>query len=106
MKSISLQKANSKNGKYMCKLDTIINTSERVCHSTAVAERGKSMEQIVYMTNILFSLAKCLQRPLDKTIENIEEKHLFPILDKAYKYRNKKNSNMVLKELADSILPA
>lgn len=41
----------------MCKLDTIINTSELVCHSTAVAERGKSMEQIEYMTNILFALA-------------------------------------------------
>lgn len=65
----------------MCKLDTIINTSEQVCHSKAVAERGKSMEQIEYMTNILFALAKYLRKPLDKTIENLEEKHLFPILD-------------------------
>mgnify|MGYP007076704312 CR=1 FL=1 len=28
-----------------------------------------------------------------------------PILDKAYKYRNRKNSGAVLKELADNMLP-
>lgn len=28
-----------------------------------------------------------------------------PILDKAYKYRNRKNSDAVLKELADNMLP-
>lgn len=89
----------------MCNLDTLIITSEQVCHYTATAERGKSMEQIEYMTNILFALAKYLRKPLDKTIESIEEKHLFPILDKAYKYRNRKNSSVVLNELADNILP-
>lgn len=89
----------------MCKLDTIINTSERVCHSTAVAEHGKSMEQIEYMTNILFALAKYLRKPLDKTIESLDENHLFPILGKAYQYRNRKNSGAVLKELADNMLP-
>ena len=43
------------------------------------------MEQIEYMTNILFDLAKRLQKPLDKTLECIEKSHLLPILDKAYR---------------------
>lgn len=56
----------------MCKLDTIINTTVRDFHPSTVIKRGKSMEQIEYMTNILFDLAKRLQKPLDKTLECIK----------------------------------
>ncbi len=77
----------------MCKLDTIINTTVRDFHPSTVIKRGKSMEQIEYMTNILFALAKRLQRPLDKTLESIEKSHLLPILDKAYLCRKQKSSN-------------
>lgn len=44
----------------MCKLDTIINTTVQDFHPSNVIKRGKSMEQIEYMTNILFDLAKHL----------------------------------------------
>ena len=76
----------------MCKLDTIINTTVRDFHPSTVIKRGKSMEQIEYMTNILFDLAKRLQKPLDKTLECIEKSHLLPILNKAYRIRKENNA--------------
>lgn len=88
----------------MCKLDTVIRTTEQGYSPTNVIKRGKSIEQIEYMTNILFALAKRLQKPLDKTLESLEERDLFPILDKAYQNRNIKSSSAVLKELKDNIL--
>ena len=88
----------------MCKLDTIIKTTEQGYNPVNVVKRGKSMEQIEYMTNILFALAKRLQKPLDKTLECLEKMNLFPILDNAYHSRNKKSSSAVLKELTDNIL--
>lgn len=88
----------------MCKLDTIINTTVRDFHPLTVIKRGKSMEQIEYMTNILFDLAKRLQKPLDKTLECIEKKHLLPILNKAYRIRKEKSSNEIVNELTEKIL--
>ena len=85
----------------MCKLDTIINTTVRDFHPSTVIKRGKSMEQIEYMTNILFDLAKRLQKPLDKTLE---KSHLLPILDKAYRIRKEKSSNEIVNELTEKIL--
>ena len=88
----------------MCKLDTIINTTVHDFHPSTVIKRGKSMEQIEYMTNILFALAKRLQRPLDKTLECIEKSHLLPILDKAYHCRKQKSSNDIENELTEKLL--
>ena len=87
----------------MCKLDTIINTTVRDFHPSTVIKRGKSMEQIEYMTNILFDLAKRLQKPLDKTLECIEKSHLLPILNKAYRIRKEKSSNEVVNELTEKM---
>ena len=56
------------------------------------------------MTNILFALAKRLQRPLDKTLESIEKNHLLPILDKAYLCRKQKTSNDIVNELTEKLL--
>lgn len=88
----------------MCKLDTIINTTAQDFHPTTVIKRGKSMEQIEYMTNILFALAKHLQKPLDKTLECIENSKLLPILDKAYRFRKEKSSNDIVNEMTEKIL--
>jgi len=88
----------------MCKLDTIINTTVQDFRPSTVIKRGKSMEQIEYMTNILFDLAKRLQKPLDKTLECIEKSHLLPILDKAYRIRKEKSSNEIVNELTEKIL--
>ena len=87
----------------MCKLDMIINTTVQDFHPTTVIKRGKSKEQIEYMTNILFALAKRLQKPLDKTLESIEKSHL-PILDKAYLCRKQKSSNDIVNELIEKLL--
>ena len=87
----------------MCKLDTIINTTVRDLHPSTVIKRGKSMEQIEYMTNILFDLAKRLQKPLDKTLECIEKSHLLPILNKAYRIRKEKSSNEIVNELTEKM---
>lgn len=88
----------------MCKLDTIINTTVQDFHPSNVIKRGKSMEQIEYMTNILFDLAKHLQKPLDKTLECIEKCHLLPILNNAYRIRKEKSSKEIVNELAEKIL--
>ena len=87
----------------MYKLDTIINTTVRDFHPSTVIKRGKSMEQIEYMTNILFDLAKRLQKPLDKTLECIEKSHLLPILNKAYRIRKEKSSNEIVNELTEKM---
>ena len=87
----------------MCKLDTIINTTVRDFHPSTVIKRGKSMEQIEYMTIILFDLAKRLQKPLDKTLECIEKSHLLPILNKAYRIRKEKSSNEIVNELTEKM---
>ena len=87
----------------MCKLDTIINTTVRDFHPSTVIKRGKSMEQIEYMKNILFDLAKRLQKPLDKTLECIEKSHLLPILNKAYRIRKEKSSNEIVNELTEKM---
>ena len=88
----------------MCKLDTIIDTRVQDFHPTTVIKRGKSKEQIEYMTNILFALAKRLQKPLDKTLESIEKNHLLPILDKAYLCRKQKSSDDIVNELKEKLL--
>lgn len=88
----------------MCKLDIIINTTIQDFHPSTFIKRGKSMEQIEYMTNILFELAKRLQKPLDKTLECIEKSHLLPILNNAYRIRKEKSSKEIVNELAEKIL--
>ena len=88
----------------MCKLDIIINTTIQDFHPSTVIKRGKSMEQIEYMTNILFELAKRLQKPLDKTLECIEKSYLLPILNNAYRIRKEKSSKEIVNELAEKIL--
>lgn len=67
-------------------------------------KRGKSLEQIEYMTNIIFAVAKRLQQPLDKTLSLIEQKGMISVLERAYTHRGDKTVRNVVDELSNNLL--
>lgn len=88
----------------MCTIDTIIKTSLHPTEPTQTVKRGKSFEQIEYMTNIIFAVAKRLQQPLDKTLDLIMQKGMISVLDGAYKNRKNRTVRSIVDELSNNLL--
>lgn len=88
----------------MCTIDTIIKTSLHPVEPTQTVKRGKSFEQIEYMTNIIFAVAKRLQQPLDKTLDLIMQKGMISVLDGAYKNRKNRTVRSIVDELSNNLL--
>lgn len=87
----------------MCKLDIIIKTTPRKIANVKGAKRGKSLEQIEYMTDILFAVAKRTEEPLDKTLEQIQERGLMTALNNAYRNRKKIKAKQLVEDLHKKI---
>lgn len=88
----------------MCRFDKIANTSVVPCDLNPTLKRGISMSRIEYMTNIVFTLAKKLQQPLDKTMELLDRnKDATRILYNSYRVRNEVGFNAIVHKLYNLI---
>ena len=86
----------------MCKLDDILNTEIKTYESLPTAQRGIGTDRVRFNTDVMFSVAKSLEMPLDKTAELMRRKNMFKRLGKAYVRRNA----VSMKVLSDEIIRA
>jgi energy-converting hydrogenase A subunit M len=96
----------SKTDKIMCKIEDILNTEYRVCNEQPTAQKGMTTERVRFNTDIVFSIAKKLEMPLDKTADLMRRKGAFKRLGKAFTRRKTVSVKTITDEIAQSLLEA
>lgn len=84
----------------MCKLNDILNTEVRIYDGGPSATNGISMERVRFNTDVMFSLAKRLEMPLDATADLLRRHDGFRRLHRSYGRRHEASASDIAKELS------
>lgn len=84
----------------MCKLNDILNTEIRSYDVAPSATNGMSMERVRFNTDVMFSLAKRLEMPLDATADLLRRHNGFHRLQRSYGRRHAVSASDIAKELS------
>ena len=84
----------------MRNLDTILNTEVKASNVVPSSKHGMTKERIRFNTDVMFSVAKQMKMPLDKTAELMQEKNAFKQLANSYSQRHNTSDNKIAKEIS------
>jgi len=87
----------------MCSLNDILKTDIRTYNDAPTAKQGISAERIRFNTDVMFSVAKRMELPLDKTADLMRQKGAFGILNKAYSRRKRCSVSDIAREISQSL---
>lgn len=84
----------------MCKLEAILNTEVKTRKVVPSSKRGMTKERIRFNTDVMFSVAKQMKMPLDRTAELMLERGAFKRLANSYTQRHTSSINKIAKEIS------
>ena len=87
----------------MCKIERVLETKLQKIPLGEVQKKGLSFDHIKYNTDIVFSLAKKLEIPIDDAIIRIKQKKNLKTFNNAYSKRNKIRKQTVVDLLTTDI---
>lgn len=87
----------------MCKLNDVLKTKVYSYDAEPSARSGMSQERIRFNTDVMFALAKRLQKPLDSTTNLMRQRDGFRRLHRSYGRRHEVSVNKIAKELSISL---
>lgn len=91
--------------KTMCRIEKILRTQQTTLPPISKQEEGKSMSvnQIRYNTDMVFSIAKNLEIPLDVAIDRMKRNGSMRTLNNSYRKRNRVSYSAIVKEISSEI---
>lgn len=89
----------------MCRIEKILKTQKTVLPHMIKQEEGKTMSvnQIRYNTDMVFSVAKNLEIPLDVAIDRMKKNGGMKTLNNSYRKRNRVSHSAIVKEISSEI---
>lgn len=88
----------------MCKIEKILKTQRTsIPIGAQLGTKPMSMNQIRYNTDVIFSVAKKLEIPLDEAIDRMKRNGGMKTLNNAYRKRNQVSHSSVVKNITSEI---
>ena len=89
----------------MCRIEKIIRTQQTTLPPVSKQEGGRpmSVNQIRYNTDMVFSVAKNLEIPLDVAIDRMKRNGSMRTLNNSYRKRNRVSHSAIVKEISSEI---
>lgn len=89
----------------MCKIEKVLRTKRAVIPALQPQKGGKpmSVNQIRYNTDMVFSIAKKLEIPLDEAVDKMTRNGGMRTLNNSYRKKNRVSRSSIVKEISSGI---